>query len=80
MPRGRSLPLDFDSFFQEVLSQFDTQADEFSPQRVQDELIGQMSELLGIDYDVLALDLTESEPPPRPGQRPNPAIGAAGIA
>ena len=39
---------------------------------VQDELIGQMSELLGIDYDVLALDLTESEPPPRPGQRPNP--------
>ena len=29
--------------------------------RVQDELIGQMSELLGIDYDVLALDLTESE-------------------
>ena len=59
--QGRSLPLDFDSFFQEVLSQFDIQADEFSPQRVQDELIGQMSELLGIDYDVLALDLTESE-------------------
>ncbi|CDF84529.1 hypothetical protein PKB_3184 [Pseudomonas knackmussii B13] len=59
--KGRSLPLDFDGFFQEVLSQFDTQADEFSPQRVQDELIGQMSELLGIDYDVLALDLTESE-------------------
>ena len=48
---------------------------------MQDELIGQMSELLGIDYDVLALDLTESgEPPPRPGQRPNPAIGAADIA
>lgn len=61
MPRAAPLPLDFDSFFQEVLSQFDTQADEFSPQRVQDELIGQMSELLGIDYDVLALDLTESE-------------------
>ncbi len=59
--KGRSLPLDFDSFFQEVLSQFDTQGDEFAPQRVQDELIGQMSELLGIGYDVLALDLTESE-------------------
>ena len=59
--QGPLLPLDFDSFFQEVLSQFDIQADEFSPQRVQDELIGQMSELLGIDYDVLALDLTESE-------------------
>lgn len=59
--KGRSLSLDFDSFFQEVLSPFDTQADEFAPQRVQDELIGQMSDLLGIDYDVLALDLTESE-------------------
>ena len=55
------LPLDFDSFFLEALSQFDVQPDEFSPPRVQDELIGQMSELLGIDYDVLALDLTESE-------------------
>ncbi|WP_330208491.1 ParB family protein [Pseudomonas sp. Z13] len=59
--KGRSLPLDFDDFFQEVLSQFDTQADEFAPQRVQDELIGQMSELLGVNYDVLALDLNESE-------------------
>ncbi|HEJ6052681.1 TPA: ParB family protein [Pseudomonas aeruginosa] len=59
--KAKSLPVDFEGFFQEVLSQFDTQADEFSPQRVQDELIGQMSELLGIDYDLLALDLTESE-------------------
>ncbi|HFT7392310.1 TPA: ParB family protein [Aeromonas hydrophila] len=59
--KGRSLVQDFDEFFQEVLSQFDVQADEFSAQRVQDELIGQMSELLSIDYDVLALDMTESE-------------------
>ncbi len=59
--KGRSLGQDFDEFFQEVLSQFDVQADEFSAQRVQDELIGQMAELLGIDYDVLALDMTESE-------------------
>ncbi|WP_425521355.1 hypothetical protein [Xanthomonas translucens] len=44
-----------------MLSQFDIQADEFAPQRVQDELIGQMSELLGVNYDVLALDLNESE-------------------
>ena len=80
--KGHSLPLDFDSFFQEVLSQFDAQADEFSPQRVQDELIGQMSELLGIDYDLLALDLTESESrhralvsdptPPAPPALPEP--------
>ncbi|HCF3586493.1 TPA: ParB family protein [Pseudomonas aeruginosa] len=59
--KGRPLVQDFDDFFMEVLSQFDSQGDEFAPQRVQDELIGQMSELLGIDYDVLALDLTESE-------------------
>ncbi len=59
--KDRSLPLDFDSFFLEVLSPFDTQADEFTPQRVQDEMIGQMSELLGVNYDVLALDLNESE-------------------
>ncbi|QDI03775.1 hypothetical protein E4A48_08735 [Xanthomonas cerealis pv. cerealis] len=59
--KSRSLPLNFDNFFQEVLSQFDIQADEFAPQRVQDELIGQMSELLGVNYDVLALDLNESE-------------------
>lgn len=59
--KGRALVQNFDEFFQEVLSQFDAQADEFSPQRIQDELIGQMSELLGINYDVLALDMTESE-------------------
>ena len=59
--KGRSLIQDFDEFFQEVLSQFDVQADEFSTQRVQDELIGQMAELLDVDYDVLALDMTESE-------------------
>lgn len=59
--KGRSLVQDFDEFFQEALSQFDVQADEFSAQRVQDELIGQMAELLGVNYDVLALDMTESE-------------------
>ncbi|OGA58467.1 MAG: hypothetical protein A2710_23810 [Burkholderiales bacterium RIFCSPHIGHO2_01_FULL_64_960] len=59
--KGRPLVQDFDDFFQEVLSQFDAQGDEFSSQRVQDELIGQMAELLAINYDVLALDMTESE-------------------
>ena len=85
--KGRALVQEFDDFFQEVLSQFDTQADEFAPQRVQDELIGQMSELLGIDYDVLALDLTESEsrhralvsnptPPSAPPALPEPGTMA----
>ncbi|MBU5975844.1 hypothetical protein KQW06_26145 [Pseudomonas aeruginosa] len=85
--KGRTPVQDFDEFFQEVLSQFDVQADEFSAQRVQDELIGQMAELLGVDYDVLALDMTESEsrqralvsdptPPSTPLALPEPgAIG-----
>ncbi len=85
--KGHSLPLDFDSFFQEVLSPFDAQAEEFSPQRVQDELLGQMTELLGVDYDVLALSLTESEsrhralvsdptPPLAPAVLPAPTTSA----
>lgn len=85
--KGRSLVQDFDEFFQEVLSQFDVQADEFSAQRVQDELIGQMAELLGVDYDVLALDMTESEsrqralvsdptPPSMPPTLPEPGAVA----
>ncbi|QLF92056.1 ParB family protein [Pseudomonas sp. ABC1] len=82
--KGRRLVQNFDEFFQEVLSQFDAQAEEFSSQRVQDELLGQMSELLGMDYDMLALDVTESEsrhralvsdptPPSVPPVLPEPA-------
>ncbi|WP_025809827.1 ParB family protein [Pseudomonas chlororaphis] len=58
----RHLPLDFDTFFQEVLSPFDVSPDSFSPARVQDELIGQMAEQLQLNYDTLALDLLENEP------------------
>lgn len=58
---SRKPTLGFDDFFLDVLAQFDAQPDDFSAQRVQDELIGQMAELLGIDYDTLSLDLNESE-------------------
>ncbi len=58
---GRSLPVDFATLFQEVLAQFDMQPEEFSPQRVQDELVGQMAELLGADYDTLSLEITDGE-------------------
>ena len=53
--------MDFETFFLDVLMQFDAQPDGFSVQRVQDELIGQMGDLFGIDYDVLSLDFNESE-------------------
>jgi hypothetical protein len=68
---SRTLTVDFDSFFQDVLAQFDTQGDEFSPQRVQDELIGQMAELLEADYDTLALEMTKRKPPACADQRPD---------
>ncbi|WP_374063683.1 ParB family protein [Cupriavidus sp. DF5525] len=58
---GRHLAVDFASLFQDVLSQFDAQPDGFSFQRVQDELAGQMAELLDTDYDTLSLEIDDSE-------------------
>ena len=58
---GRNLSMDFATLFHDVLAQFDTQPDNFSPQRVQDELVGQMAELLGVDYDTLSLEIDDSE-------------------
>lgn len=57
----RHLAVDFASLFQDVLSQFDVQPNDFSLQRVQDELVGQMAELLGTDYDTLSLEINDSE-------------------
>ena len=58
---SNELAVDFASLFQEVLAQFDTSPDGFSVQRVQDELVGQMAELLHTDYDMLALEIDDSE-------------------
>ncbi|MDI3490209.1 hypothetical protein GO613_20650 [Azoarcus communis] len=58
---GHQPAVDFASLFQDVLSQFDTQPDGFSLQRVQDELVGQMAELLEADYDTLSLEIDDSE-------------------
>ncbi|MCC4595474.1 ParB family protein [Xanthomonas campestris pv. phormiicola] len=53
--------IDFTSLFQDVLVLFDGGASSFNVQRVQDELIGQMAELLGVQYDTLALEITDSD-------------------
>ena len=58
---GRHLAVDFATLFQDVLSQFDVQPDGFALQRVQDELVGRMAELLGMDYDTLSLEIDDSE-------------------
>lgn len=57
----KRLTVDFATLFQDVLAQFDTRPEDFSTQRVQDELIGQMSELLQADYDILSLEVDDSE-------------------
>lgn len=58
---GQSLNIEFETLFHDVLAPFDEQPGTFSGDRVQDELIGHMSELLGIDYNVLELDVDSIE-------------------
>ncbi|MDR1969053.1 MAG: ParB family protein [Burkholderiaceae bacterium] len=58
---GKPLTVVFATLFQGVLEPFDVPAVEFSPQRVQDELIGQMADLLQVDYDTLRLEMDDSE-------------------
>ncbi|TRO34999.1 hypothetical protein EQ832_18080 [Pseudomonas sp. ALS1131] len=58
---GKALAVDFETVFHDVLALFDVQPDCFAVGRVQDELIGQMSQLLDIDYNVLELDVDSAE-------------------
>ncbi|MFV0278261.1 MAG: ParB family protein, partial [Parahaliea sp.] len=66
--------LDFTTLFQDVLTLFDPAGDDFSLQRVQDELVGQMAQVLEVDYDTLVLAIdsvahrqrTLETPPPEP--------------
>jgi len=53
--------IDFAMLFQEVLALFDDAANHFNTQRVQDELIGQMAELLQESYDTLAFEMLEAD-------------------
>ncbi|WP_454868421.1 ParB family protein [Pseudomonas farris] len=59
--KGKSLRVDFSTLFQEALVMFDGETASFSLSRVQDELIGQMAQWLGVDYDVLALESEAGE-------------------
>ncbi|MCI0996763.1 ParB family protein [Pseudomonas corrugata] len=53
--KDKQLGIDFESLFQEILISFDGAAAEFSFERAQDEIIGQMAHVLGTNYDSLAL-------------------------
>jgi ParB family protein of integrating conjugative element (PFGI_1 class) len=59
--RAAADAMPFADLFQDVLSGFDVAPDEFSFDRVRDELIGQMAQVLRADYDVLALDIAGLE-------------------
>ncbi|WP_369326342.1 ParB family protein [Alcaligenes nematophilus] len=53
--------IDFPTLFLDVLSLFDSPAGGFSVQRVQDELIGQMADLLHTEYDTLVFEISDSD-------------------
>ncbi|HHG5367053.1 TPA: ParB family protein [Pseudomonas aeruginosa] len=81
--RGADPGIDFPMLFQDVLIVFDASAGNFSVQRVQDELIGQMADQLGVEYDTLAFEVKDSdqrwqalssEPQPSPAPAPAPSL------
>lgn len=53
--------LQFDEIFTNVLSSMDVSLDEFKFEKLQDELVGQLSQILSCSYDRLAYDLSEKE-------------------
>jgi ParB family protein of integrating conjugative element (PFGI_1 class) len=57
----KPLTVDYETLFHDVLATFDLLPADFSSQRVQDELIGQMVDLLGVDYNILELDIGDIE-------------------
>ena len=57
--REASPTMDFPALWQEVLATFESSPSDFSAERAQDELIGQMAELLAVDYDALALEIVD---------------------
>ncbi len=76
---GKALNIEFDTLFHDVLAPFDGQPGTFSGDRVQDELIGQISELLGIDYNVLELDVDSIEHRQRAVSSPPPPPSVEGV-
>jgi ParB family protein of integrating conjugative element (PFGI_1 class) len=59
----KALPVDFSTFFHEVLELFDEAPAMFHVQRVQDELVARLSSLLGVKYDALAVEFVDVEAP-----------------
>jgi len=58
---GNELPLEFETVFQDVLSQFEGDAEEFLFQRFQDELIAQLQKPLNLGYEKILLEITQNQ-------------------
>ena len=71
---GKPLGIDFETLFHDVLAPFDARPADFSTRRVQDELIGQMAELLDADYNALELDIDNTGHRQRAVSSPPPAV------
>ncbi|MFK4136637.1 transcriptional regulators [Pseudomonas luteola] len=58
---GEKIPANhqFDDFFQDALASFDSSSEPFSIARFQDELLGRLSSLISVDYNLLELDLED---------------------
>ncbi|WP_278406019.1 ParB family protein [Pseudomonas rhodesiae] len=54
-------PLEFETVFQDVLSQFEGDAEEFLFQRFQDELIAQLQKPLNLGYEKILLEITQNQ-------------------
>nr|WP_297354090.1 ParB family protein [uncultured Caldimonas sp.] len=65
---------EFQELFQDVVSAFDGAAEAFSYERVQDELVGRISEELAIDYDVLCLEVLTDETRHEALSNPQPPV------
>lgn len=70
--RYPSIAYSFNEFWLDTLTVFDAEPDAFEVERVQDELLERMSQLLGQSYRMLALELTDSQRP-----HPTPGIGVS---
>lgn len=77
---GKPKSTDFPGLFQDVLILFDDESAEFNVQRVEDELVGQLAGVLGMDYDVLKLEFVDAEARQRALSREPGAHSAAARA
>ncbi|WP_153789258.1 ParB family protein [Pseudomonas sp. EMN2] len=57
----RNEGVDFEMLFQDVLAQFEGEAEEFLFQRFQDELIGTMKKSLPLGYEDILLEITQQQ-------------------